>query len=184
MLLVLLLGVLCRPLDQYWSLTQKNCKYSNSLRIHPRSTRSYISTVECLTYRSYFITDLSLNVSSDLFTIAVPWSFLANLRLERSKKYLLVGVFSLGIFVIISACLTKYYSLTPTYNPHWELWYISEASTAILVGNIPLCLPLMRKVMDKIFVVRHMKRSIQGSTADDLEKNEIATSTQNLAQRG
>jgi BMFP domain-containing protein YqiC len=47
---------------------------------------------------------------------------------------------------ILSAALNKYYSFTQPFAPNWTFWYIREASTAILVANIPQCWPLIRRI--------------------------------------
>jgi hypothetical protein len=59
---------------------------------------------------------------------------------------MLCCLFGLGVFVISCAAINKYYSFTEPFSPIWTFWYAREASTAILVANIPNCWPLMRKL--------------------------------------
>ncbi|PQE06238.1 hypothetical protein CJF30_00005185 [Rutstroemia sp. NJR-2017a BBW] len=61
-------------------------------------------------------------------------------------QVLLLGLFSLGLFVILSAILNKYESFNDPFSVTWTYWYIREASTAIYVANIPTCWPLARRV--------------------------------------
>jgi hypothetical protein len=46
------------------------------------------------------------------------------------------------------AVLNKYYSFAHPFSPNWEFWYIREASTAILVANMPMCWPLLRRIFN------------------------------------
>lgn len=125
-LLILFVFVFCWPTSQYWSVVQTN--------------------EQCGTYRNYFIVHTILNTSSDIMILCIPVSFLRKSGLSGIDKLLVGGVFSLGGFVIFAAILTKYYSFVEPYSQHWEFWYLRESSTAILTGNLPLCLPAMRKV--------------------------------------
>ncbi|KAM3064916.1 hypothetical protein ACMFMF_011532 [Clarireedia jacksonii] len=62
------------------------------------------------------------------------------------RKGLLLGLFSLGLFVILSAILNKYESFADPFSAKWTYWYIREASTAVYVANIPTCWPLARRL--------------------------------------
>jgi hypothetical protein len=63
-----------------------------------------------------------------------------------SRKLILCGVFSLGIFVILAAVLNRYYNFSIPFSPIFLNWYVGELSTAVFVANIPLCWPLLRRV--------------------------------------
>ena len=51
-------------------------------------------------------------------------------------------------FQILCAVLNKYYSFVHPFSPLWTFWYIREASTAILVANMPMCWALMRRLFN------------------------------------
>jgi hypothetical protein len=59
---------------------------------------------------------------------------------------------------ILCAVLNKYYSFNDPFSPMWTFWYIREASTAVLVANIPNCWPLLRH----IFKLRSFSGSSDG----------------------
>ncbi|RDW59088.1 hypothetical protein BP5796_12012 [Coleophoma crateriformis] len=65
--------------------------------------------------------------------LSMPWK----------QKIVLGVVLSLGIFVILSAILTKVFNLTDIFDPTYMLWYIRESSVAIYVGNLPMIWPLL-----------------------------------------
>ncbi|KFY15558.1 hypothetical protein V492_01899 [Pseudogymnoascus sp. VKM F-4246] len=73
------------------------------------------------------------------------------LGLQRQVKLLIAraivtGIFSLGIFVIISAILSRYYCFAHPESIMWIFWYVREASTGVIVANVPHCYALLRKV--------------------------------------
>jgi len=43
--------------------------------------------------------------------------------------------------------------ISPT-EPVWLLWSVREVSTAILVGNLVFCQPLLRKTQDSFFAIK------------------------------
>lgn len=60
---------------------------------------------------------------------------------------MLVGVFSLGIFVVLASILNRYYNFTEPYGSLVYLnWYAGESSTAIMVANVPHCWPIVARM--------------------------------------
>jgi hypothetical protein len=70
---------------------------------------------------------------------------------------------------IICAILSKYYTLTYTLTQNWEQWYIREVSMAIIVYNLLLCPPLLRKVAG----IRYFTSSTKFSSKKSLPGDEI-----------
>ena len=77
--------------------------------------------------------------------LSIPLPLLYHAKLRLRQKLILLPLFSLGIFVIFTAILTKVENLTHLYSPHYMLWYTREASTAVYVSNLPLIWPLFRE---------------------------------------
>ena len=77
----------------------------------------------------------------------IPLPILIKARLPLRRKIILCGVFSLGILVILSAILNRYYNFTEPYGSHVYLnWYTGEAATSVFVANIPHLWPLLSKI--------------------------------------
>jgi hypothetical protein len=76
--------------------------------------------------------------------LLIPIPLLMGAQLPLKRKLLLCAVFSLGIFVILAACLNRYYNFTIQYSIIFLNWYAGEVATAVIVANIPLCWPLIR----------------------------------------
>ena len=89
---------------------------------------------------------------------------------------MLCGVFSLGVFVILSAVLNRYYNFTAGYGSLIYLnWYAGETSTAVIVANVPHCWPLL----SRIFRLGSFK-STQGPQSGD---KFVLSSTNNSRRR-
>ncbi|KAL2065214.1 hypothetical protein VTL71DRAFT_2883 [Oculimacula yallundae] len=123
---ILYFGVWCRPFSGYWSVP--------------------VQDVQCSTALHHLITNAVFNITSDLMMLCIPLPLLIASQIPKASKLILCVLFSLGIFVILCACINKFYSFTDPFSPMWTFWYIREASTAVYVANIPMCWPLMRRI--------------------------------------
>ncbi|KAK5162416.1 hypothetical protein LTR04_003822 [Oleoguttula sp. CCFEE 6159] len=91
----------------------------------------------------YAYTQAVFNTTSDALMLLIPLPLLAAVSLPTKQKAALMGIFSMGIFVIIAAILTKVYNLSDVYSPTYMLWYTREASVAVYVSNLPMIWPLL-----------------------------------------
>lgn len=123
---VLYLGVWCRPFQDYWAVPTPN--------------------VQCNAATDHLITNTVFNLTSDLAMLVIGFSLFIRSKLPWSRKLILAGIFSLGIFVILAAVLNKYYSFANPFGPQWTFWYIRESSTAMIVANLPFVWTLLRRV--------------------------------------
>lgn len=125
---VLYFGVWCRPFSDYWAVPTDN--------------------VQCTTALNHLITNLAFNLSSDLMIIAIPLPMLIKQRLAIKKKLLIIFPFTLGFFSMICAILSKYSSFTDPYAVEWVYWYCREASTIMIVSNMPYAWALIRRMFN------------------------------------
>lgn len=122
----LYLGVWCRPFSQYWA-------------IPPNSS-------QCNAATNHLITNATFNLVTDLIMLGVTAPLFWGMHLPWRKKIPLVGVFSLGIFVVLAAILNKVYSFTQPFGTKWPFWYVRESSTALLVADLPFVWGLWRRI--------------------------------------
>ncbi|CAE7001827.1 hypothetical protein PTTW11_01300 [Pyrenophora teres f. teres] len=115
----------CRPFKGYWAVPPPD--------------------PQCTTLVNYAIVQATFNLSSDLFIIAVPVPMILSLKLPLKQKIGLGALFSMGVFVIVAAILTKVYNLSNIYSTTYMLWYTREASVAVYVANLPGIWPLLRE---------------------------------------
>ncbi|QDS72931.1 hypothetical protein FKW77_008134 [Venturia effusa] len=117
----------CMPFQGYWEVPPPN--------------------PQCTTLQHYAIVQATFNISSDLMMLCIPIPMFISLCLPLKQKIVLCGVFSMGVFVITAAILTKVFNLSDVYNVDYMLWYTREASVAVYVANLPLIWPLLREWM-------------------------------------
>nr|POE90634.1 hypothetical protein CFP56_60247 [Quercus suber] len=119
-------AVWCRPFYNYWAVPTPN--------------------VQCDAATNHLITNAVFNLSSDLAMLAIGLPMFIRMSLPWKKKIPLIGIFSLGVFVILAAILNKVYSFTLPFGVDWTFWYVRESSTALLVANLPFVWTVWRKV--------------------------------------
>lgn len=101
---------------------------------------------QCDTAINHLITNAVFNISSDVLMLALGIPMFVRIQIPLSKKIPLVGIFSLGIFVIVAAVLNKYYSFTSPFADAWVFWYVRESATAVIVANLPFVWLLYRRI--------------------------------------
>lgn len=125
---VLYFAVWCRPFPEYYAVPTDS-KQCNTL-VHHRIVKAVF------------------NISSDLVMLSIGLQMLIRSKLPWKRKLILCVIFSLGIFVIAAAALNSYYSFAHPYEDTWMYWYIREASTAIIVANMPFTWTLLREMFE------------------------------------
>lgn len=84
-----------------------------------------------------------------MLAVAIP--IVARIHVPLRKKLILLLLFGMGIFVIVSAVLTKVYCLVPWLISYVYLnWYFREATVAMLVTNLPLVWSLLRDLFPAV----------------------------------
>ncbi|KAF2447430.1 hypothetical protein P171DRAFT_470702 [Karstenula rhodostoma CBS 690.94] len=125
-LMEILWFIWCRPFHFYWKVPAPN--------------------MNCSAETNHMITNTVFNLSTDVMIIALPMPVLIGSQLPWKRKLTLCCVFALGIFTILAAILSKYYSLGTPYGAEWIYWYIREVSTAIIAANLPLTWTLLQRI--------------------------------------
>ncbi|KAJ5960201.1 uncharacterized protein N7479_007351 [Penicillium vulpinum] len=148
-------AVYCRPFSQYWAMPVDN--------------------MQCATYQYYSITQAVFNISSDAIMFAIPIPLLIKAQLKRRRKFVLIGVMSLGLFTIIAAILNKYFNFASPLTTTYQIWYIREASTAIYVANLMCWWPLLRRLFG---VKAFQYNSDRGKRPGNLQNNDYSNNSQ------
>ncbi|KAJ9617999.1 uncharacterized protein PV06_09269 [Exophiala oligosperma] len=136
-------GVWCRPFHDYWKTPTDN--------------------TQCTTALHHLIMNLTFNLTSDILILSIPLPLFLTSHLESKRKLLLVFPFSLGIFTMICAILSKVASFKHPYSSEWVYWYCREASTAMIVSNMPYSWALIRRVF-------HLRSFLGDSTANRMQE--------------
>ncbi|KAJ4993800.1 hypothetical protein SVAN01_00854 [Stagonosporopsis vannaccii] len=125
---ILYFAVWCRPFSEYYAVPT--------------------NSTQCNTLLRHRITKAVINISSDIIMLSIALQMLIRSKLPWKRKVILVGIFSLGIFVIAAAALNSYYSFAHPYGTTWMFWYIRESSMAIIVANMPFTWTLLREMFE------------------------------------
>jgi hypothetical protein len=115
----------CRPFRGYWAM--------------PPPDR------QCATLERYAVVQAVFNISSDALMLFVPLPLVLRTTMPARQKAVLMAIFSMGLFVIVAALLTKVFNLSDVWDPSYMLWYVREASVAVYVSNLPMVWPLLRE---------------------------------------
>ncbi|KAH8895300.1 hypothetical protein GQ53DRAFT_620988, partial [Thozetella sp. PMI_491] len=124
---ILFFGAWCKPISQYWQVPVQN--------------------EQCLTYYNHMIVFAVANLSSDIMILILPFPILWYLpKMPIAKKIGLAIIFALGLFTIVSAALSKYYTLSNPGTIEWFFWYNRESSTALIVASLPQTWTLIQRI--------------------------------------
>ncbi|EXJ92696.1 hypothetical protein A1O3_01248 [Capronia epimyces CBS 606.96] len=146
---VLYFAVWCRPFHEYWAVPTDN--------------------QQCSTALHHLITNLVFNLTSDILIMSIPLPLFLKAHLEFKRKLLLVFPFSLGLFTMLCAILSKRLSFTQPYSSEWVFWYCREASTAMIVANMPYSWALIRRAFNlRSFLGDSTVDRMQGGQPRDL----------------
>lgn len=115
----------CRPFTGYWAMPPPD--------------------PQCTTLEHYSIAQACFNISSDTLMLFVPLPLILRTTMPLKQKAVLMFIFSMGLFVIVAALLTKIFNLSNVWDPQYMLWYVREASVAVYVSNLPMIWPLLRE---------------------------------------
>ncbi|KAJ5194840.1 uncharacterized protein N7498_008278 [Penicillium cinerascens] len=108
----------------------------------------------CLNFEAVWFFNASMNIATDVTLLIMPMPLLAQLQLPRMQKIALMGVFAMGILVVITSVLrlsslrivakstdTSYSNVGAAY------WTAAECNVAIICA----CLPFLRPIISRIF---------------------------------
>ncbi|KAJ5397854.1 hypothetical protein N7509_005967 [Penicillium cosmopolitanum] len=108
----------------------------------------------CLNFEAVWFFNASMNILTDVILLVLPMPLLVKLQLPRTQKIALMGVFAIGILVVITSILrlsslrivaqstdTSYSNVDAAY------WTAAECNVAIICA----CLPFLRPIISSIF---------------------------------
>ncbi|KAI5457151.1 hypothetical protein BGZ63DRAFT_366137 [Mariannaea sp. PMI_226] len=128
---LMVLWTQCIPMDAYW---------------HPDGLE------HCKSESARVVSQAITTIFADLIVVALPLPTLLTLNLPRFERAILAVLFSLGIVVVVAACMRTYWShyvTVETYDVTWQgfylwIWTAVEANLGVICGNIPALRPLFK----------------------------------------
>lgn len=116
----------CHPTYEYWAVP---------VRIE-----------QCATYYNHMIFATACNISSDIILLFIPVPIILKTRLPKKRKIILTCILGLGVLNILAAILNRFYNFKNPNSYVFLYWYVAEVGIAMLVGNMPLCWPVLRAI--------------------------------------
>ncbi|KAJ5939276.1 hypothetical protein N7466_002410 [Penicillium verhagenii] len=108
----------------------------------------------CLSFDAVWFFNASMNIATDVTLLLLPMPLLSALQLPRMQKFALMGVFAIGILVVITSILrlsslrTVASSSDTSYsNVGAAYWTAAECNVAIICA----CLPFLRPILSVLF---------------------------------
>lgn len=130
MAVILSIHLGCRPYKKNW-------------QIYPEpenACQPAISMIDC------YVT-VVLNVITDLYLMSIPLPLLWRAQIPTKRKFLLVAMFSGGVFIIMAGILRVALILADPENGALAAgsWACRETFVAVIIGNIPMIYPLFMR---------------------------------------
>ena len=156
-------GYWCRPFRAFWETPTPK--------------------IQCATQTHHLIVNLVFNLTSDLMIIFIPLPLFIKAHLELKKKLLLIFPFSLGFFTMVCAICSKQVSFTQPFSVQWIYWYTREASTVMIVANMPYSWTITRKIF-RVKAFLHRSGSVDGSPGKRYGGGHVSDATATTAPDG
>ncbi|KAI1843496.1 hypothetical protein JX265_001844 [Neoarthrinium moseri] len=125
----------CQPMSRFWQINPDPgnlCQPTNS--------------------KLYVLIILIPNIITDLYLLSIPLPLLWSVKIGTRRKITLMALFSGAIFVIMAGTIRAVVILTagPNGAVSGSQWACRETFVAIIVANLPIIQPLIRKAAEKI----------------------------------
>ena len=105
----------------------------------------------CIDTAKFWFANAGFSIATDIIILLLPMPLVWKLEVPRMQKAALVGVFTVGIFVVVTSCLRvttlDLFATSPdnTYNIDNVMWTIIEPNVAVICS----CLPILRTLVVK-----------------------------------
>ncbi|KAI1827310.1 hypothetical protein F4861DRAFT_403503 [Xylaria intraflava] len=101
----------------------------------------------CFNYNYFWLASGIVEAVLDIVILSLPIPVVSRLRVKGGKKYAIVGVFLVGIFVVISGVVKVILSYQPnSRDPSFnqtQIWTTVHLCTGIICACMPVCWPLL-----------------------------------------
>ncbi|KAJ5900970.1 uncharacterized protein N7473_005040 [Penicillium subrubescens] len=119
----------------------------------------------CLSFEAVWFFNASMNIATDVTLLLMPMPLLIKLQLPKMQKVALMGVFAMGILVVITSILrlsslrivaksadTSYSNVDAAY------WTAAECNVAIICSCLPFLRPLVSRIFPKLLSTNNYNR--------------------------
>lgn len=156
---ILFTSLFCQPMSAYWTLS--------TYTLGGDSTK-------CVNILIPFYTFATANICADIWLMAIVFPKVYALRMPRRQKIILLGIVSLGWFIVIAAVyrIVRISKILESQDGTWDAFdaRISSAvdvNVSIVCASIPVTRPLLRKCVPRLGRWLNPMRPSQQSTSEN-----------------
>ncbi|KAF3171388.1 hypothetical protein TWF225_010567 [Orbilia oligospora] len=127
----------CVPIEAFWNVTLPGAK--------------------CLPKQELWYTNAAINITTDFFLALLPIPVLNTLKVGQRQRYILMGIFGLGLFVCVVSILRLHalIVLESSQDPTWDqaattCWSSIELNIAIICASLPTLRPVIRRIFPSL----------------------------------
>ncbi|KAF3103432.1 hypothetical protein TWF102_003627 [Orbilia oligospora] len=111
----------------------------------------------CPWFARLWYTNAAINITTDFFLALLPIPVLNTLKVGRRQRYILMGIFGLGLFVCAVSILRLHalIVLESSQDPTWDqaattCWSSIELNIAIICASLPTLRPVIRRIFPSL----------------------------------
>ncbi|RMJ25131.1 integral membrane protein [Aspergillus sp. HF37] len=121
----------------------------------------------CLSFEAVWFFNASMNIATDIALLVLPMPLLSALQLPRMQKFALMGVFAVGIFIIVTSALrlealhhlAQHMNDISYHNVGAAYWTAAECNVAIICACLPLLRPIVSRIFPKLMATSSYRRN-------------------------
>ncbi|KAJ5337701.1 hypothetical protein N7452_004429 [Penicillium brevicompactum] len=119
----------------------------------------------CLNFEAVWFFNASMNIATDIALLMLPMPLLSQLQLPRMQKFALIGIFAIGVLVVVTSILrlsslrevanspdTSYSNVGAAY------WTAAECNVAIICASLPFLRPIISRIFPKLLSTNSYNR--------------------------
>ncbi|KAL4889459.1 hypothetical protein BDV59DRAFT_118274 [Aspergillus ambiguus] len=131
----------------------------------------------CLSFEAVWFFNASMNIATDVTLLVMPMPLLSHLQLPRMQKIALMGVFAIGILVVITSILrlSSLKQVASATDTSWSnvgaaYWTAAECNVAIICACLPFLRPLISCIFPKVLSTNSYKRYTRNPTTTGVSR--------------
>lgn len=140
------------------------------IRFNWEGWKGHFGSHRCLNINALAFTAAGFAIMLDLVILVLPLPLLFHLNMSWKHKAGIGFMFSLGIFILITACIRLQYLVVfaKSANPTWDysdalIWSGLEVSVSMLVTSLPAIRLLINKLAPGVFSTIASKTGLSGA---------------------
>lgn len=171
----------CQPFEKYWQINPdpgSKCEPQSSISIPPISS---CPTDLCTPSNSrvWVLVTVILNILTDVYLLFIPLPLLWTVNIDLKRKIPLMALFSGATFVMIAGIIRAVTIMNnrPDGASEGSKWACRETFVSIIVSNLPIIQPIIRKGCRKIGLSNLFSSSGKQSQSYPLSSRGLKTLT-------